>query len=73
MSKAELFQQLETLTREDLDELSDRVQQLRFGEEEDDLLPEDKAILERRVAEYKKNPNDVVDLNVVVDELLKQK
>ena len=67
MSKAELFQQLESLSREDLDEVAGRIDQLRGA----DLTGEERALLRSRITEYRKDPDDVVDLDNAVAEILK--
>ena len=70
MSKAELFRQLETMSRDDLDEVAARVDKLRFPEEVDELSPEELEMLRERIAEYEKDPTQAEDGHVVVARLM---
>lgn len=55
MSKAELFQQLETLSPSDLDEVMERITILRFAQEHDELTPYEREILEERISQFEKD------------------
>lgn len=71
MSKAELFQQLETLTRPELDEVAMRVDELRqWAEPVEELTPRERAILEERLARHAANPSTGESWEVVRDRVL---
>jgi hypothetical protein len=70
MSKAEIIHQLETLTREELDEVAERVDALRFADDDDELSPEHRAILEERLANFKGTPEEGEDVEVVVARIM---
>jgi hypothetical protein len=58
MSKAELFAQLESLTRPELDALAVRVEELRqCAEPVEELTPKERAILEERLARHAAAPS----------------
>lgn len=70
MSKAEFFQQLDTMSREELDEVAERVERLRFPEVVDELSPEELEMLRERIAEYEKDPTQAEDGHVVVARIM---
>ena len=65
MSKSELLQQLATLSREDLDDVAERVDELRGAP----LTTQERTILRERVAHYRANPADIVDLDDAIFEI----
>src|SRR5688572_30718956 len=54
MSKSELLEQLAALSREELDEVADRVDSLRGG----DITPDERTLIRDRISDYRANPND---------------
>jgi hypothetical protein len=67
MSKADLLANLETLSPEDLDEVAERLDQLRGS-----IVTEQEFQLVRaRVEHYQKNPTDISSLDDAVAEILK--
>ena len=66
MSKAELIRGLKSLTREELDEIADEIDQLRGG----DLTERERSLVRDRVKAYRANPDDTVDLDDAVAEIL---
>ena len=70
MSKAELFQELETLSPEELDQVAERVDKLRFPEDESELSAEQLAMIRARIEHYEKNPDQVVDGEAAVAEIM---
>lgn len=65
MSKSELLEQLATLSRQELDEVADRVDSLRGG----DVTAEERALVRERVAQYRAHPDDLSDLDDAVKEI----
>jgi len=70
MSKAKFFEQLETMSREELAKVAERVDQLRFPSEEDDLSVEELEMLRERISEFEKDPTQAEDGHVVVARIL---
>ncbi len=66
MSKSELLQQLQSLSREDLDEVAERVDQLRGA----DLSAKERKLVRDRITEYRNGPEGVIDLDVAVSDIL---
>ena len=66
MSKAELLLELGTLSHEDLDEVAERLDQLRGR----DVTEEERTLVRSRLAEYRKDPADLIDLDTAVREIL---
>ncbi len=66
MIKAELFEQLEGLSPDELTEVADRIEALRGG----NLSAAERTLLESRLAMYRSNPEGVVDLDEAVSEIL---
>lgn len=69
MSKAEIIQELAVLSREDLEEVADRVDELRGGA----FSAKERAVVRDRIAEYRKNPDDVTGLDEAVDDILQSR
>ena len=69
MSKSELLQQLATLSREDLDDVAERIDELRGAP----LSQNEQMLIRERVAHYRANPHDVVDLDEAISEIRGQK
>jgi hypothetical protein len=66
MSKSELLQKLESLSREDLEEVAERVDQLRgVG-----LTEKERALVRDRIIVYRKNPEDLIELDDAVSDIL---
>jgi hypothetical protein len=72
MSKAELFQQLETLTPDELNQVAVRIEELRELHEVDDVTDEERRILDERIARAKTNPQPREDWAVVRDRVMKK-
>ena len=59
MSATEILEQIRRLPPEEQHEIAEKIWE-EFGDFDDELTPEQAAELDRRVAEFKKNPNDVI-------------
>lgn len=68
MSKVEVLRQIENFSREDLDEVAERIDQLRFADE-DALPPGHGAILAERIAEYEKDRDPGQPVEQVVERI----
>jgi hypothetical protein len=71
MSKAEIVQQLETLSPQELDEVAQRIDELRFRDDFEELSAEHRIILEERMADYRSDPTQGEDLHVVANRILR--
>lgn len=69
MSKSELLLQLATLSREDLDDVAERIDELRGAP----LSRQEQMLIRERVANYKANPNDVIDLEDALSDIRSRK
>jgi hypothetical protein len=65
MSKAQMLQVLTTLSREELDDIAERVDELRAGK----VSHAEHALVRDRVAEYRKHPADVFSLDETLGEI----
>jgi hypothetical protein len=70
MSKAELFQTLQSLTVTELEEVARKVDELRASGEAP-LTSDEEKLLERRLAEFRANPDPGDEWNVVMDRVTK--
>jgi hypothetical protein len=71
MSKAEFFQQLETLSPDELDQVAIRIDELRHrAGSEIDLTPTEQAILEKRIKRFEADGNAGEDWPTVRDRVL---
>jgi hypothetical protein len=70
MSKAELFETLQSLTVKELEEVARKVDELR-GSGEAPLTAAEEKLLERRLAEFRANPDPGEEWNVVMDRVTK--
>jgi hypothetical protein len=68
MSKSELLLELETLSRRELDEVAEKVDELRGAP----LTPDERALIRDRVTHYRNNPNDIIALNDAISDILTQ-
>jgi len=66
MSKAQLFETLQTLTVSELEEVARKVDELR-GSGEAALTATEEKLLEERLAEFRANPDPGDEWNVVMD------
>ena len=66
MSKAEIIQELAVLSREDLEDVADRVDELRGGA----CSAQERAVVRDRLAAYRQNPDDVTGLDEAVADIL---
>jgi hypothetical protein len=68
MSKAEMLQQLKSLSPSELDEVADRIDELR--DDANQIPAEHRIILEERLASYHGSPDQGEDAAVVVERIL---
>ncbi len=70
MSKAEILAELERMPMEERIEVRDRLDAMIDARSWDpEVSPEEIAVLEERIAEYNRNPDDVLDWDETIAEL----
>jgi putative addiction module component (TIGR02574 family) len=68
MSASEILEQIRRLPPEEQYDVAEKVWE-EFGDVEDELTPEQAAELDRRLADFEKNPHDGIPLEQVKAEM----